>query len=258
MSVHLDPQYREGFWVISFSGDDEIQCRDHVRTAAGLPAWAPSSRDQAPVLCPIIVHTGPSEDENRKAAWLQSRVLALWEEACDPRGTIVEAYLTRSKEDGGRGLAYPDDVADAVLRYHPACPWKDESGTTLRVPAMVAAMRCIHTDRLKAVHRTRLTPEGRKVDRRMLGDAKEAAIKLDPGEAVTMGLVVGEGIETCLAARQIGLRPVWALGSVGSIQTFQVLSGIDAITLLAETDKGVRTPEPSTPAGHAGTRQVAW
>ncbi len=41
MSVHLAPIYPEGFWVTSFSGDDEIQCRDHVRALAGLPAWRP-------------------------------------------------------------------------------------------------------------------------------------------------------------------------------------------------------------------------
>jgi hypothetical protein len=231
MSVHLDPQYTEGFWVKSFSGDDEIQCRDHVRALAGLPAWGASSKDRAAVARPVIVPSEPDEEEERKAKWLQARVLALWDEARDPRGTIVETYLA------SRALVLPDEVAKTVLRFHPACPWKDANGNLIRVPAMVAAMRCIHTDKLKAVHRTRLTPEGRKVDRRMLGDATEVAIKLDPDETVTMGLVVGEGIETCLAARQIGLRPAWALGSVSMIQTLPVLPGVEAITLLAETDK---------------------
>jgi hypothetical protein len=32
------------------------------------------------------------------------------------------------------------------------------------------------------------------------------------------------------------LRPVWALGSAGAIAAFPVLSGIDALTMLAETD----------------------
>jgi hypothetical protein len=102
---------------------------------------------------------------------------------------------------------------------------------------MIAAMRCIYTDKLKAVHRTRLTPDGRKVDRRMLGDATEAAIKLDADETVTYGLTIGEGIETTLAARQLGFKPAWATGSVGTMGTFPVLSGIEALTLLAEADK---------------------
>ena len=231
LSVTLNRDAPDGFLVNSFAGDDPLACRDHVRAAVGLPAWAPRS-GEVPV--PRIIARPiamPSADEERKAAWLRSRVLELWEGATDPRGSIVQAYL-RSRE-----LDLPDEVAGAVLRYHPACPWKDDTGKLVSVPAMVAAMRCIHTDRIKAVHRTRLTPDGRKVDRRMLGDAAEAAIKLDPEDAVTMGLVVGEGIETTLSARQLGFKPTWALGSVSTISTFPVLSGIEALTLLAESDK---------------------
>jgi hypothetical protein len=180
---------------------------------------------------PVIVAAKPSEDGERKAAWLQSRVLAMWNEGRNPRGSIVQVYLE------GRALALPDEVAGAVIRFHPACPWTNENGELIRVPAMIAAMRCIHTDKLKAVHRTRLTPEGQKVDRRMLGDATEAAIKLDGDDTVTTGLTIGEGIETTLAARQIGFKPAWALGSVSTMSTFPALSGIEVLTLLAEEDK---------------------
>ena len=48
----------------------------------------------------------------------------------------------------------------------------------------------------------------------MYGEANGAAIKLDADEMVTMGLTIGEGIETVLSARQLGFRPAWALGSV--------------------------------------------
>jgi hypothetical protein len=100
---------------------------------------------------------------------------------------------------------------------------------------MLAALRCIHSDTITGVHRTRLTPDGRKVDRRMLGIASGSAIKIDPDEAVTVGLVVAEGIETALAARQIGFRPVWALGSVSAIRALPILNGVDALTILGET-----------------------
>lgn len=105
-----------------------------------------------------------------------------------------------------------------------------------RIPAMVAAMRQVDGDRITAVHRTRLTPDGRKVDRRMLGIAAGTAIKLDVDEAVTMGLAIGEGIETCLTARQLGFRPTWALASAGAIAAFHVLSGVEALTLFREND----------------------
>jgi hypothetical protein len=101
---------------------------------------------------------------------------------------------------------------------------------------MLAAMRSIVSGELVGVHRTRLTEAGEKFDRRMLGSARRAAIMLDGHADVTLGLTIGEGIETCLAARQIGFRPVWALGSAGSIASFPVLPGVEALTILAEHD----------------------
>jgi hypothetical protein len=68
----------------------------------------------------------------------------------------------------------------------------------------------------------------------MLGRARGAAIKLDADENVTLGLHIGEGFETCLAAWLAGFRAVWAVGSAGAIETFPVLAGIDAITVLGE------------------------
>ena len=44
------------------------------------------------------------------------------------------------------------------------------------------------------------------------------------------------GIETCLAARQLGYRPAWALGSAGAIADFPVLAGIEALTVFTEND----------------------
>ncbi|WP_395697975.1 toprim domain-containing protein [Methylocella sp.] len=70
----------------------------------------------------------------------------------------------------------------------------------------------------------------------MLGPVAGAAIKIDADEDVTMGLTVGEGAETCVAARQLGLRPVWALGSAGAIGAFPVLPGVEALTILEELD----------------------
>ncbi|TXN04157.1 virulence-associated protein E, partial [Methylobacterium sp. WL122] len=167
------------------------------------------------------------EAEEREAAEVatrQRRALAIWEAATDPRGTIVADYLH------SRRLELPDEVAGAVLRFHPRCPW--ENGTA---PAMVAALRCILTNTLTGIHRTALTAEGRKVGRKMLGTAAGAAIKLDPDENVTLGLAIGEGIETCLTARQLGIRPTWALGSVDAVRGFPVLSGVEGLTVLGET-----------------------
>jgi hypothetical protein len=72
----------------------------------------------------------------------------------------------------------------------------------------------------------------------MLGRARNAAIKLDGDSEVTLGLHIGEGVESSLAARLAGFRPVWALGSVSAITSFPVLRGIEAITVLGEVGDG--------------------
>lgn len=78
-----------------------------------------------------------------------------------------------------------------------------------------------------------LDAAGKKM-RRMLGVAAGAAIKLDADDCVTQGVVIGEGIETCLSARRVGFKPVWAMGSAGAIASFPVLPGLDGLTILAE------------------------
>jgi putative DNA primase/helicase len=71
----------------------------------------------------------------------------------------------------------------------------------------------------------------------MLGHASGTAIKLDADADVTTELTIGEGIETCLSARQLGFRPVWALGSIGAISTFPVRPSIGRLNLLKENDE---------------------
>jgi hypothetical protein len=150
----------------------------------------------------------------------------LWGEAVDPRGTLAERYLN------SRGLELPDDIANRVVRFHGSCPWRDE-----RRAVMLTAFRSIVDDKLVAVHRTLLSDKGEKLDRRMLGPVGGAAIKIDADQDVEQGLTISEGFETGQAGRAMGFRPTWALGSAGAIGTFPVLSGIDALTVLAEPDK---------------------
>jgi hypothetical protein len=120
---------------------------------------------------------------------------------------------------------------------------------------MVALFRSIATDEPQAVSRTFLDHEGRKLGRKFLGPVGGTAVKLDADEEVLGGLHIGEGVETCLAARQLGLRPCWALGSKGAIGTFPVLSGIEALTILAEPD-AERETQACAARWHAAGREV--
>lgn len=195
------------------------------RDAAPARSSAPQPR---PV--PAVVDT----HDTARLAERTARALHIWNEARDPYGTLSETYLA------SRGLVLDHEVAGTVLRFHGACPWQDENGVLLRIPAMVALMRSVVTDAPQAIQRTRLTTEGVKVARKMLGPSRGAAIKLTPDEDVTHGLAIGEGLETCMSAMALGIKPCWATGSSGGIARFPVLSGIEALTILAEHDEANR------------------
>lgn len=175
----------------------------------------------------------PSVAERRRLG------LGIWNEAGDSRDTPVERWLAV------RGLMLSDDVAGTVLKYHPRCPFRLADGVLVRLPAMIALMRDVRSDEPMAIHRTALKPDGSGKSqvpglgnpRKMLGDAGGAAVKLDDDAEVTHGLAIGEGIETRLAARQLGIRPAWAMASSGNLARFPVLAGIECLTLLAEHDK---------------------
>ena len=214
LSVTLSATDPDGFVCFSHTTDAWQDCRDHVRG-----------------------RTGGRSSEYRETAKRQAKrqnattdnsagAVRLWGAGADPRGTLAERYLNEQ-----RRLELPDYIAGRVVRFHGACPWGSE-----RRPCMLTAFRSIADDKLVAVHRTLLSDKGEKLDRRMLGPVAGAAIKIDDDTDVEQGLTVGEGFETCLAARELGYRPVWALGSAGAIGEFPVLAGFDTLTILAETD----------------------
>jgi putative DNA primase/helicase len=228
--VSLDPNAPEGFAVHSFAGDDWRECRDYVRNRLGLPGWKPGGDLGRPAPAPRINATeedmGPRPRTEDDAVRIKL-ALDVWNGGTDPRGTLAERYLTEH-----RRLKLTDELAGAVLRFHPRCPWRDDN-KTIRVPAMVAAFRSIDDDEITAVHRIRLNPDtADKIERRMLGIVQRAAVKLSPIGDI---LAIGEGIETCMAAEMMGLAPAWALGSVSAITFFPVLDAVKELRIMRET-----------------------
>src|SRR5207249_103376 len=73
--------------------------------------------------------------------------------------------------------------------------------------------------------------------RMTLGPKIGAGIKLSADEDVTMGLAIGEGLETVLSAMQLGFRPAWALGDAGNVRHFPVVSGIECLTIIVDNDE---------------------
>jgi hypothetical protein len=207
----------------SASGNDAISLAMHVAGVGFLEAveMLAGERPKEHLLRLANLRPEPTDPLNDDAR--RRSALSIWAEAGSARGSPVEPYLSR------RALTLAD-LDGRVLRFYPRCPW--EGGFS---PAMIALFRDIWTNEPVAIHRTALTADGRKIGRKMLGSVRGAAIKLDADADVTMGLTIGEGVETCLAARQADFRPVWALGSVGAISSFPVLSGVEGLTILAET-----------------------
>jgi hypothetical protein len=223
LSIKISPTTPDGFLVHSFAGDPPMDCRDYVRAALGLGKWERPRRQSSTRWTPSCLAAPDDDDATRRAAL----ALRLWNEARGPRGTVVAGHLA------SRGIALPDDMAGDVIRFHPALKFNGES-----VAGMLALFRDIASNEPCGIHRTFLDGAGRKLDRKMLGRARGAAIKLDADENVTLGLHIGEGIETCLAAWLAGFRPVWALGSATAIAAFPAVSGVQAITVLGEVGDG--------------------
>jgi hypothetical protein len=122
----------------------------------------------------------------------------IWNVARDPRGTPVEDYLR------ARRLVLDDALAVRVLRFHPRCSWGNKNtGTTEFLPALIVPFRSFDNDEITGIHRIRLDQPKRwpKAERWMLGVVHRAAVKLDTD--VGDALVIGEGIETCMAAHQL-------------------------------------------------------
>jgi hypothetical protein len=157
------------------------------------------------------------------------RALQLWQQSKPIEGTLAERYLV---EHRGIDLAALHDAA-ASLRFHPRCPF----GPGTRHPCLIALRRAIVSDEPVSIHRIALTPDGQKIDRRMLGSG--GVVKLYPaGDR----LVVGEGIETTLAAAtRISrwgalLQPAWSAVASGVLANLPPIPGVERLIVLVDHD----------------------
>jgi phage/plasmid primase-like uncharacterized protein len=163
------------------------------------------------------------EDEQQQI----KRATEIWSKAQPILGTAGAEYLLH------RGIALDDVPEHGGLRFHPACPW--ELGVA---PCVVACFTNVLTSEPRGIWRRPITGDKPKA----LGAMAGCAIRLWPDDAVSEGLVIGEGVETTLAAatqiehRGTLLRPAWAAGSANNLEHFPVLSGIEALTILVDHD----------------------
>lgn len=168
-----------------------------------------------------------AEQELQDAERQLQRADQTWQEASPNLASPAIDYLAR------RGISIDDVPMSGSLRWHPACPW--ELGTK---SCVLARYTNAVTGEPRGIWRRPITGEKPM----SLGPMGGCVIRLWPDDAVNEGLVVGEGIETTLAAatriehRGTLLHPAWATGSAGNMATFPVLAGIEALTILVDHD----------------------
>ncbi|MFN7089489.1 MAG: toprim domain-containing protein [Allorhizobium sp.] len=188
------------FVTKSFAGDDWKDCRDHVKARLGL------SDDKPTPIIDRSVDVSSMLDVQHRI----ERARRIWLDCVPIAGTLAETYLA------SRGLAYDGDA----LAFHAGAR------------AMVALMTDATTAEPCGIHRTFLDANGNKIEKKMLGRASGAVVRLYEHE-IPFGLAVGEGIETTLAA---DFRPAWACLSANGLATLPVIPAVPSLTIFADHD----------------------
>jgi hypothetical protein len=184
------------------------------------------------------VRRKPVEREmDRGDARRTEAALVIWQSAKPAQATLVETYLV------SRGIDLPPPDA---LRFHVSL--KHSSGDYW--PAMVALVTNGVNGMPVAIHRTYLARDGggkAPVDpqKMMFGPCRGGAVRLaDPGSV----LMVGEGVETCLAAMQATGHPAWAALSTSGLRSLDMPDDVRDVIVLADGDE----------AGEAAALACGW
>jgi putative DNA primase/helicase len=236
------------------------------KTGGGWTACCPAHDDRTPSLSirdagnKVLVHCHAGCDQERVIAALQGRglwtdegprwlsrracnkpierkpehgdtkrseaALAIWQYAEPAHGTLVESYL----QSRGIHLPAPDALRFRTGLKHPSAGiW----------PAMVALVTNGPDGTPLAIHRTFLARDGGgkapiNPQKMMLGPCRGGAVRLaDPGEV----LMVGEGIETCLAAMLASGHPAWAALSTSGLRGLDLPKEVRDVIMLADGDE---------------------
>jgi hypothetical protein len=174
--------------------------------------------------------------EHRDDAQRTQAALGIWQAARPAQRTPIETYLA------SRGIHLPP--ADA-LRFHGGL--RHPSGGCW--PAMLALVTNGRDGAPVAIHRTYLACDGSGKasvcpQKMMFGPCRGGAVRLgDPGDV----LMVGEGIETCLAAMQATGHPAWAALSTSGLRSLDLPADMRDVIVLADGDQ----------AGEAAARACA-
>jgi len=143
--------------------------------------------------------------------------LSLWRQSIPLKNTLGQRYFVER-----RGLHVGLLNLDHALRWHHG------------INAVAALMTNPVTNEPCGIHRTFLAPDATKITRKMLG--RQGVICLTSEQDVTEGLGIVEGVEDGLSVLLSGWQPIWCATSAGAIERFPMPSGIESLTVFADTD----------------------
>lgn len=168
----------------------------------------------------VVRHEDHSDGTVRRIAMAHR----IWNAAREARGTPVAAYLA------SRGITIP---VPPSLRWAPRC-WHREACAEL--PTMLARIDGPDGE-FVGVHRTYLRRNAverwERRDRASLGPIRGGAVRL--AEAAEP-LMVGEGVETCLAVMQATAQPAWAALSTSGLVALALPPIVRHVIILADHD----------------------
>jgi putative DNA primase/helicase len=227
---------------ISDSDDGKVLVRCHAgceqeRVIASLRSrglWEERGHRRLARPTPRIVD---GDRRDRDDAKRTEMALAIWRATTPAGGSVVESYLA------SRGLHLPPTP---TLRLHGGL--RHPAGGIW--PAMIAQVTRGINDVPLAIHRTYLAHDGRgkapvEPQKMMLGPCRSSAVRLATVRDV---LMVGEGIETCLAAMQATGSPAWAALSTSGLRTLDLPVAVREVIVLADGDA----------PGETAARHCAW
>ena len=143
-------------------------------------------------------------------------------------GSVVERYLL------SRGIT----IVPPAIRYLPAHYIYARHPSGSRRPVMITAVECVRRVGIVGAHRTWLAPDGSgkaSLDpaRISTGAISGGAVRL---AAAAAELLVGEGLETCLAAMMAVAIPAWAALSTSGMAALNLPSIVRTVIILADHD----------------------
>jgi putative DNA primase/helicase len=198
--------------------------RDVMPPFARAAHGKPQADKKADFCAKFIV--GFPDDPDLDALKRTEAALAIWQASQPAEGTPVETYLR------SRGLLLSLPLA---IRFHATL--KHPSGGVW--PSLVALVTHGTDAKRIAIHRTFLARDGNgkaPVDpaKMMLGPCRGGVVRLaDLGDV----LMVGEGIETCLAAMQATGYTAWAALSTSGLRALDLPRDARDVIVLADGDE---------------------